>query len=168
MPNRPSILLCGAKPWPGSFQTDHRKHCQRADWTTTDIESGDGVDIVGDLQSLHKTTDLRFDGIFCPAVLEHIERPWVAMYAMGQLLKPGGVLHIQTHQTFPLHGYPHDYYRFSVPALNSLCFDAGLHVLASGYDGPCTITPNGECAVWNPLATSFLNVTICGIKPCAL
>lgn len=160
----PEALLCGAKRWPDSSDLDHRQHCQKAQWTTTDIIGGDGVDIVEDLQTLWKSCNNKFDGIFCPAVLEHIERPWVAMYSMSQLLKPGGLLYIQTHQTFPLHGYPNDYYRFSEQALRSLCFDAGLNVLSAGYDGPCTITP-AVCPVWNPVAEAFLNVTICAAKP---
>ena len=159
-----SILLCGAKVWENSYQTDHRKHVPRAEWTTTDIFAGPEVDIVGDLQSLWQTCSKKFDGIFCPAVLEHIERPWTAVYSMSQMLKPFGVLHIQTHQTFPLHGYPHDYFRFSQQALQVLCHDAGLEVVASGYDGPCTITPV-SCPIWNPVAEAFLNVTICAMKP---
>ena len=35
-------------------------------------------------------------------------------------LKVGGLIYIQTHQSFPLHGYPHDYFRFSREALASL------------------------------------------------
>ena len=159
----PSALLCGAKKWDGSQDQDHRQHCDAAHWVTTDIAAGEGVDIVADLQSMWQTCEKRFDGIFCPAVLEHIERPWVAMYSMGQLLQPNGVLFIQTHQTFPLHGYPDDYYRFSTNALKSLCFDAGLTVLSAEYDGPCSITPL-SCPVWNPLAKSFLNVSICAVK----
>jgi len=164
MPHRPQILLCGAKPWPMSCHLDHRKHCERADWITTDIESGEGVDMVHDLQTMWQETDQRFDAIFCPAVLEHIPRPWTAMHSMSQLLLPGGVLYIQTHQTFVLHGYPHDYFRFSREALELMATDSGLHPLMSGYDGPCTITPLPD-VVWNPLAPSYLNVTICAKRP---
>lgn len=164
MPSTPEILLCGAKAWDGSINIDHRKHCRRAVWVTTDIEAGDGVDLVYDLQSMWQTCSRTFDAILCPAVLEHIERPWVAMYSMSQMLRSGGVLYVQTHQTFPLHGYPNDYFRFSEQALRTLCFDAGLEVLTAGYDSPCTITPVGE-HVWNPLAESYLNVTVCARKP---
>ena len=164
----PSILLCGAKPWPGSRDPDHRRHAPNANWVTTDIESGEGVNIVADLQTMFQAYDGKyvgaFDGIFCPAVLEHIARPWVALYSMAQLLNAGGSLYIQTHQTFPLHGYPHDYFRFSREALELLCLDAGLVTLQSGYDGPCSIVPPAECAVWNVLAECFLNVTICAKK----
>lgn len=164
MPGDLSVLLCGAKVWDDSYQADHRKHCERATWTTTDIFPGDEVNIVGDLQSLWQTCDLKFDGIFCPAVLEHIERPWTAVHSMAQMLKPWGVLYIHTHQTFPLHGYPNDYFRFSEHALKLMCVDSGLEVLSAGYDSPCTITP-ASCPVWNPVAEAFLNVTICARKP---
>ena len=160
----PSVLLCGTKVWPGSHNLDHRAHCRRAKWVTTDIEAGDEVDIVADLQTLWQTCEQRFDGVFCPAVLEHIERPWTALYSMSQVLKSGGALFIQTHQTFPLHGYPADFYRFSTGALESLCRDAGLEIVLSGYDAPCSITPAVPC-VWNPLAKSFLNSSVCARKP---
>lgn len=160
----PKILLCGAKKWPGSCNTDHRAHCKKAKWVTTDISAGPEVDLVHDLQSMWLECKEQFDGIFCPAVLEHIERPWTAVHSMAQLLRPGGCLYIQTHQTFPLHGYPNDYFRFSEQALRVMCFDSGLNVVQAGYESPCTITP-ADCRVWNPLAEAFLNVTICAKRP---
>ena len=166
--DKPQMLLCGAKPWPNSQDPDHRAHVPTGVWMTTDIEAGHGVDIVCDLQSLYRQDGTaylnRFDGIFCPAVLEHINRPWCALYSMSRLLRVGGSLYIQTHQTFPLHGYPHDYFRFSREALELLSIDAGLDVVQSGYDGPCSIVPSGETTVWNVLAEAFLNVTICAKK----
>lgn len=139
-------------------------HCQRGRWVGTDIEAGEGVEIVADLQTLWQQTDRRFDGILCPAVLEHIERPWVAVHSMAALLKPGGSLFIDTHQTFPLHGYPRDYFRFSCEALTVMATDSGLVVSASGYDSPCTITPTAP-VLWNPLAKAFLGVSLCARKP---
>lgn len=160
----PDILLCGAAPWDNNGSPDHRVHCPRGNWTTTDIEAGEGVELVGDLQSLWQTCDRRFDGIFCQSVLEHVQRPWVAIHSMSQLLKPGGSLYVGTHQTFPLHGYPFDFFRFSVDALKTMVFDSGLHTEASAYDHPCTITPV-ENVVWNPICKAFLGVSICARKP---
>lgn len=160
----PVVLLCGAKVWDGTTQVDHKKHLQRGSWVTTDILPGPEVDIAGDLQRLHEITDRRFDGVFCPSVLEHIERPWTAMLAMGQLLRPGGVLFVQTHQTFPLHGFPDDYFRFSTKALEMLCHDAGLVTLSSGYEFPCTITPDAD-QCWNELCKSYLNVCVTARRP---
>lgn len=160
----PTILLCGAKQWPGSQQKDHRVHCLRAQWTATDIEAGPGVDLAFDLQTMWEWCERKWDGIFCPSVLEHIQRPWTAIHSMTQMLNPGGLLYIQTHQTFPLHGYPDDYFRFSTQALETMTTDSGLVTVLSSYENPCTITPSDEM-VWNPIATAWLNVTICARKP---
>lgn len=161
--DRQSVLLTGAKVWEGSVNPDHSQHYPSADWIGTDIEGGNGVDIVADLQRIDEC-GRTFDAVFSPATLEHIERPWVAVIAMGRVLKPGGVLFIHTHQTFPLHGYPFDFFRFSTSALRTLCFDAGLEVVEAGYDNPCTIVPPSSVAVWNRHAESYLNVSVCAVK----
>jgi len=159
-----SILWTGAKAWPSSVNADHSLHVPHATWTGTDIAAGEGVDIVADLQRIDQDSSQRFDGIFSPATLEHIERPWCAMLAMSNILKPGGFLYLHTHQTFPVHGYPSDYFRFSTNALRTLCYDAGLTVLACEYDSPCTITPPPSVPVWDHVSRAFLNVTVCASK----
>ena len=40
------------------------------------------------------------------------------MDAMYKSLKSEGVLFLQTHQTFLIHGYPSDYFRFTTEALS--------------------------------------------------
>jgi hypothetical protein len=159
------ILYTGAKVWEGSVNLDHSRHVANAEWIGTDIEEGEGVEITCDLQRIDIDQDEKFNGIFSPATLEHIERPWVAVVAMANALKSGGVLFIQTHQTFPIHGYPSDHFRFSTEAMKTMCYDAGLKTVSVGYDSPCTITPPPSCTVWNTLAESYLNVSICAVKP---
>lgn len=161
----PAEILCtGAKQWPGTFHADHTQHVPHANWIGTDIEAGDGVEIVADLQCIDKHLQRRFDAVFCPATLEHVERPWCAMRAMSQILKPGGVLFVQTHHTFPIHGYPNDYYRFTDAALKSLCSDADLTVIVCEYEYPCTIHAPPEIIGWNSNAESYLNVSVCAVK----
>jgi len=161
--DRPRILLTGAKVWPGSINPDHSQHAPNGEWIGTDIEGGEGVSIVSDLQTIHETGE-QFDAAFSPATLEHIERPWVAMWSMTQVVRPGGVVYVHTHQTFPVHGYPSDYFRFSTSAMRTLCFDAGLDVLACEYDNPCTIVPPPGLAGWNYVAEAWLNVNTCAIR----
>ncbi len=162
--NKPTVLLTGAKRWEGSPPPSHEQYAPHATWIGTDIEAGEGVHIVGDLQSLDRTTDDKFDAIFSPATLEHIERPWTAMFAMTNMLRRGGLLYLHTHQTFPLHGYPNDFYRFSTEALKTLAHDAGLSVVSAAYDGPCKIRPDEKVAVWNDAAECYLNVTMVAEK----
>lgn len=160
-PDRPKLLACGTKIWPGSPPCGDYAHYPEAEWRGTDVEGGAGVDYVGDIHSLDRTCPDKFHGIFCQSVFEHLERPWVAMIALGRLLLPGGVLFVGTHQTYPLHGYPKDYWRFSGDALRTMAFDADLEVLAATYDHPCTIVPAIRLSGWNDIAKAFLNVSIC-------
>ncbi|MDJ0632870.1 MAG: methyltransferase domain-containing protein [Xenococcaceae cyanobacterium MO_188.B29] len=79
-----------------------------------DIKSGDNVDVVGDA---HLLTQLfkknTFDAIFCISVFEHLLMPWKVVLEINQVLKPGGLFMITTHQTWPLHETPWDFWRFS-------------------------------------------------------
>jgi hypothetical protein len=74
------------------------------------------------------------------STFEHIKYPHVATHELMKVLRIGGLLFIQTHQTFTLHAYPHDYYRFSTEALASLFPERmGFRVQATGYVFPAEI-----------------------------
>jgi hypothetical protein len=160
----PRILWTGAKPWPGSPVIDQSVNYPAGTWEATDIEDGEGVDIVSDLEDLDKNIKEPYDAIFCPATLEHVAHPWIAMKAMYNSLLPGGLLFIDTHQAFPLHGYPHDYFRFSTQALKIMAIDAGFKILLADYQFPCKIIPPPEVTRWNTAAESYLNVGLCAIR----
>ena len=160
----PEILWTGAKPWDGTPSHSYFANAPHGRWLGTDIEGGEGVDIVGDLHYLDTITDRRFQGIFSPSTLEHVARPWIAFKALANLLADGGCLYLHSHQTFPIHGYPSDYFRFTGEAMRVMAEDAGLEVIETGYDHPCQIHPPAGI-VWNPSAPAFLNVTIVAVKP---
>lgn len=163
--DKPEILCTGMKQWEGSPVADYTKAAPHGVWVNTDIEQGDEVDLVGDLQTMWETIKDRFEGIFSQATLEHIERPWVAVHSMAAMLKPSGLLYLNTHQTFPIHGYPNDYFRFSDESLKTMARDSGLVVLEAGYSHPCVINPPPSVKRWNPLAHAYLNVWLLAEKP---
>jgi hypothetical protein len=162
--DNPAVLLTGAKVWENSVNPDRTHHAPHGQWTRTDIEDGDGVDLVADLEELDTVTAERFDAIFSHSTLEHVKRPWVAVKSMANALKTGGVLYIHSHQTFPLHGYPHDHFRFSTDAMRTMCEDAGLTVIKTNYDSPTAIVPDPAIPVWDPTAPAWLNVNVCAMK----
>lgn len=126
-----------------------------------DIEAGEDVDVVGDVHRLHNYFKCHFDIIIAHSVLEHFRMPWVVATQFRIVLRTGGLLYVQTHQTFPIHGYPDDYYRFSREALEDLFGPYNLYkVLLSDYCYPCGIIPPEGFPVWNPAAQSYLNVNI--------
>jgi SAM-dependent methyltransferase len=128
----------------------------------TDYQSGDCVDIKSDLQNPLELLALEpFDLIINCSVMEHVKYPILACHNMCKLLKTGGYIYVATHQTYPLHGYKYDYFRFSREALKSL-FPATMNMvtLSSSFNGLCQIVPVEKITVWNAVAESYLSVDI--------
>jgi SAM-dependent methyltransferase len=61
-----------------------------------------------------------FDAIISKAVFEHIPRPWEAAVELHRVLKPGGVIHIDTAFMQPLHGDPYHYFNMTLEAVREI------------------------------------------------
>jgi SAM-dependent methyltransferase len=86
-----------------------------------DILPGENVDVVGDAHELSLLFPPEsFDAIFTISVFEHLMMPWKATIEMNRVLKPGGLVMVTSHQTWPLHETPWDYWRFSDQAWHAL------------------------------------------------
>ena len=146
------ILEIGSRRVAGRESTTLRRFAHPTSrYIGCDFEDGEDVDIVADAHSLSQTFPPdSFDMVLTIATYEHLSRPWVATNEIAKLLKSGGWLYIRTHQTFPLHGYPEDYFRFSTEALSVLCEDAGLRVVQTTYGYPVSLVslldPKGSLA----------------------
>lgn len=80
-------------------------------YTGIDIQDGNNVDYVVEPYS-YPFPDNSFDIVMSGSCMEHVERPWLWIPELARVLKPGGLLAIVTHHTFPFHEYPWDCYRF--------------------------------------------------------
>lgn len=123
------VLEIGAKHEPGQWWRDLRQQLDvdPTDWTGLDMEPGHGVDVVHDLTRpapSHVVT--KFGAVICAEVLEHVERPRVALRTMFNMLRPGGVLIVTTPFAFPVHNFPDDYWRFTPSGMRSLLSGAGF------------------------------------------
>ena len=99
----------------------------------SDVREGPGVDRLLDLHRL----DLP-DGSVGTALLldtlEHVEYFWLAMAEVYRVLCPGGVVVISSVMDFPIHDYPHDYWRFTPDGFKSLL--QRFPTVFAGYAGP--------------------------------
>jgi SAM-dependent methyltransferase len=175
--DRPRVIEVGTLRSDPEFPTHHTAWAPHGTWTRVDAYPGQDVDIVMDAHTMaHEVgvhhphyygTAPAFDAYVACSVYEHLRRPWVAMAAAAGVVKPGGLVYVQTHQTFPLHGYPSDYFRFSAEALAGIMEDAGLDVLHAGYLYPCRIIPPAEVTRWNTAddVEAWLNVEALGRRP---
>jgi predicted SAM-dependent methyltransferase len=135
-------------------------------YTMTDYQNGLDVDIVCDL---HKTAGVfnnkSFDIIISCSTFEHLKYPLLCGHNLMKMLNIGGIIFIQTHQTYPLHGYKYDYYRFSREALKSI-FSKKMNIktLSTYFNNNCAIIPEKNLSNWNHVAESYLNVIFVGEK----
>lgn len=103
-------------------------------YRTLDVDASFEPDIVGSAEAI-PLPDASVDAVICTQVLEHVEHPWIAMKEIARILRPGGKCLITVPQTNELHEEPHDYYRFTKYALESLCRDNGLRIDAMEQRG---------------------------------
>ena len=159
------ILEIGSRRVPGRDSTTLRRLAHvSSKYIGCDFQTGDDVDVVADAHRLSETFAVNsFDMILTIATYEHLARPWIATKEIASVLKPGGWLYIRTHQTFPLHGHPHDYFRFSTEALSLLCEDAGLEIQQTAYEYPVSLVsfldPQGS------VAPAYIHVEALAQKP---
>lgn len=93
-----------------------------ADYTGVDLESGPGVDVVGNIVKLVTVTRDRFadfDLVISGQALEHDPAPHLTVTSMVLACVGGGHVCLVAPFIFPLHHLP-DYWRFTGEGLNRL------------------------------------------------
>jgi SAM-dependent methyltransferase len=159
------ILELGCRRVDGRESTIQRGRAHpTSEYVGCDFMDGGDVDVVADAHALTKTfPENHFDMVLTIATYEHLSRPWIATQEIAAVMKPGGLLYIRTHQTFPIHGHPNDYFRFSDEALKLLCEDAGLGSVETAYEYPVSLVsfmdPKGS------LAPAYIHVEAMAVKP---
>lgn len=79
-----------------------------------DVLDGPNVDVVGDAHQLSQFYPANyFDGVMAFSVLEHLIMPWKVMIEINRVMKVGAIGIFSTHQCWPLHDQPWDFWRFS-------------------------------------------------------
>ncbi len=86
----------------------------RLQYVGLDILPGPNVDVVGDAHELGRLfPDKKFAAVFSTSVFEHLAMPWKVVLELNRVLAPGGIVYTATHQTWPPHEEPWDFWRFS-------------------------------------------------------
>jgi SAM-dependent methyltransferase len=153
------VLELGTLRWESDRPTHHAEWLPaNAEHVMSDVAAGQDVDVVADAHDLEPFKTAWFDAVIAVSVWEHLSRPWIAAEALSRVLKPGGIAYIATHQTFPIHGYPSDFFRFSDKAMEVLFGPPHFAECQAGYAYPCRIMPPPEVTRWNNAAEAYLNV----------
>lgn len=109
-------LGCGKKPYQPFFQ---EKDCT---YIGVDIQRSGLADIICVGEYL-PFTDNVFSAILCSQVLEHVSEPTSLIKECQRVLKKNSFFFLSTHGTWPIHGAPHDYWRWTEYGLRKLFKD---------------------------------------------
>jgi hypothetical protein len=106
-----------------------------------DILPGPNVDVVGDA---HELTALfppgRFVAAYSLSVFEHLAMPWKVAVELNRSLAPGGLVFSMSHQSWPVHEEPWDFWRFSRHTWQTLFNPAtGFEILEAVQGEPARI-----------------------------
>ena len=155
---KPDILEIGTKNWGGASTHWRARYPQANKYILSDYVAGADVDVMADAHILSRVFgENSFDVIIAKSVFEHLRKPWIVAQEMLKTLKHGGVFLVVTHNCFPIHSYPYDYFRYTKDGLESL-FD-GVGEVVTNYDFPCEIHSQ-----LGKQTNCYLNVCIAGRK----
>jgi hypothetical protein len=132
-------LIVGSHIW--ANKEDRRKHYP--DVVGVDMQAGPGVDRVCDLEigpdidgavlDAKQESLGTFAHIECMSVLEHCRRPWLMAANIERMLIPGGTLFVTVPFIWRVHGYPDDYWRFTISGVKVLF--PGIQWEKAAYSG---------------------------------
>lgn len=114
------IYEFGALQVPGqeSF-ADLRTFFENKKYVGSDYRLGIGVDVVLDLHNI-ELPSASVGSVLCLDTFEHVEYPWKAVDEINRILGANGILILTSVMNFPIHSYPHDYWRFTPEGFKSL------------------------------------------------
>lgn len=115
---RPGRTLVVGSRYYDTKRIDRRSHYD--DVLGLDMQDGEGVDIVHDLEQPLPAKYGTFDHVDLVSVLEHVRRPWLLCKNIEAILKPGGSILVSVPFVWRVHGYPSDYWRMTINALEVL------------------------------------------------
>lgn len=138
----PRVLKLGTKRSHRDIPTKQPEWIAHASvYLASDLTAGIDVDLVADVLQISTVVGIESVGIILScSTFVHFKYPHRAAHEIVKSLILGGLLFTQTHQTYPIHAYPQDYFRFFKEALARL-FETqmGFDVIANDYEFLATI-----------------------------
>ena len=126
-----------------SYAAKTRRHLidAGAEYLGLDVMAGPNVDLVGDAHQLSKILPLEhFTHAFAISVWEHLLSPWKVSIELNAVLQVGAEVMIGTHQSWPVHDDPSDYWRYSQWAWKALFNeDTGFEIVESAMGIPGSV-----------------------------
>lgn len=95
----------------------------KLNWAGIDIYKSDKITHLIDSTGNFPLQNETFDYVLCTQVFEHVNNFEKSASEIVRVLKPGGKLIFNSPYLYPFHGMPHDYFRYTTSALESIFKD---------------------------------------------
>lgn len=115
-PSPGRVLIVGSRVY--GCREDRR--IRHAEAVGVDMLPGPGVDAVINMEEPAALKLGTFAHIECVSVLEHSRRPWLLAANLERMLQPGGTIYLTAPFVWRVHGYPDDYWRFTLSGIRQL------------------------------------------------
>ncbi len=168
--NSKRLVVCevGARNVSPGATTKRTAFSGASKYIGVDVHMADNVDVAGDAHYLHELVgEASVDGVFSIAVMEHLSFPWLFAAAVNRALRLGGLTFHLTHQSWPIHEEPNDFWRFSDNALRVLFGpELGFEVLRVGLHDRTFLYPEERREPFGtlPLAVAYSHVFVLARK----
>jgi SAM-dependent methyltransferase len=117
---------CGKMPYYALYE----RYVERVigtDWLQS-LHGAAFVDFACDLNSALPLEDASIDTAVVADVMEHLYNPQTLLAELFRVLRPGGVVLINTPFMYPVHEAPYDFYRYTPFAMRRFARDTGFDV----------------------------------------
>lgn len=160
-----SVLEVGSMNVNGSLR-EHVLSLGPTSYLGVDFMAGPGVDVVCDASHLEQRFGKdAFDIVISTEMLEHAQDWRGAVLAMKTVLRGGGLLLLTARGPgFPLHGYPHDWHRFTVQDFRRMFSDFEIGALKDDPQHPGVLLLARKPAAWRPTGLSDIHVAQADVK----
>jgi SAM-dependent methyltransferase len=160
-----SVLEVGSMNVNGSLR-GHVLSLGPTSYLGVDFMAGPGVDVVCDASHLEPRFGKdAFDIVISTEMLEHAQDWRSAVLAMKTVLCGGGLLLLTARGPgFPLHGYPHDWHRFTVQDFRRMFFDFEIGTLRDDPQHPGVFLLARKPAVWRSMGLADIHVAQADMK----
>ena len=123
-----TVRPCGAWRAPRVSGDDPHILCEELGliYTGLDLQPGPNVDIVSGSAYAYPISSNYYDVVASSSTMEHVKAIWYWIPELTRVLKPGGLLAVTTHMSWPFHRYPVDCWRVMPDGMIFLFDETGV------------------------------------------
>ncbi len=151
----------------GGDQVNLRPIFPGAEYIGTDMRAGPGVDLVHNFELDRFEVGVQPDCVLAMETIEHCFDFQAFIREIRRILPDEGMVLLSSHQNFPYHPHPGDYWRFTPEGMTELLERNGLHATVGSNDpthNPDTVVGLGKKGAPIPQETRIDFLTRCNLR----